>query len=98
MGATTFYTSANGATANEAFKKAVEKAKYDHGHSGYTGTIAEKSSFILLGEVLSSEAYSKADKMIDEADSRVDDKWGPAGCFKITDKPNTWYFFGWASN
>lgn len=46
MGATTFFTYATGKTAKEAFASAQAEARYDHGHSGYTGTIAEKPSFI----------------------------------------------------
>lgn len=46
MGATTFFTFATGKTASEAFASAQAEARYDHGHSGYTGTIAEKPSFI----------------------------------------------------
>jgi hypothetical protein len=34
-----------------AFDKAVEAARYDYGHSGYTGTIAEKDEFKFFGDV-----------------------------------------------
>lgn len=43
MGATNFYTEANGATLSEAFRNAVDNAHYEYGHRGYTGSIAEKS-------------------------------------------------------
>lgn len=46
MGATSFFTYATGKTVNKAFASAQADARYDHGHSGYTGTIAEKPSFI----------------------------------------------------
>ena len=46
MGATSFFTYATGKTVSEAFASAQAEARYDHGHSGYTGTIAEKPSFI----------------------------------------------------
>ena len=46
MGATSFFTYATGKTVSEAFASAQADARYDHGHSGYTGTIAEKPSFI----------------------------------------------------
>lgn len=48
MGATTFSTISNGTTASKAFWEAVEQANYNHGHSGYTGTIAEKNSFKMI--------------------------------------------------
>jgi hypothetical protein len=35
-------------TADQAFDLATEQARYDYGHAGYTGTIAEKHDFILL--------------------------------------------------
>jgi len=35
-------------TARAAFDGAVEDAKYEHGHGGYTGTIAEKQSFVMI--------------------------------------------------
>ena len=41
MGACEFGTTSEGATAKEAFKRAVEDAQYEHGHGGYSGTIAE---------------------------------------------------------
>ena len=34
--------------AEDAFRAAVQQAQYDHGHSGYTGTIAEKGDFVML--------------------------------------------------
>lgn len=46
MGATDFQTTVKARTAQAAFKKAQEQARYDHGHAGYTGTIAEKPSFV----------------------------------------------------
>lgn len=46
MGALAFVTTAHGRNVEEAFNNAAEKARWDHGHSGYTGTIAEKPSAI----------------------------------------------------
>lgn len=42
MGATNFETTATGKTLAEAFRNAVDDARYWHGHGGYSGTIAEK--------------------------------------------------------
>jgi hypothetical protein len=94
MGATTFITKATGKTAKSAFKVAIKEAQYHYGHSGYTGTIAEKQDFIEVTLPKGEDPVKFADKMID--DPRFDDKWGPAGCVKI-DK-DTFLFFGWASN
>jgi hypothetical protein len=48
MGAMDFRHVAAGQTAGEAFDRAVREARYEHGHGGYTGTIAEKSSYLLF--------------------------------------------------
>jgi hypothetical protein len=47
MGAQTFEDRAQGKTAKEAFSAAQEQAYWEHGHGGYTGTIAEKPGFVL---------------------------------------------------
>ena len=48
MGATTFFNIGKGATAQEAFDRLHQQALYQHGHGGYTGTIAEKSTYTLF--------------------------------------------------
>jgi len=48
MGAQDFYEVASKKdypTAVSAFEALVKSAQYDHGHAGYTGTIAEKGGF-----------------------------------------------------
>ena len=123
MGATTFYDVVKGSSAKDAFEKAVEEAQYEYGHGGYTGTIAEKDSFVMITppfkatitvtpEMTTTEIKALtrevrklfmdyAEQLIEDSDSRVDDKWGPAGCLEI--KPSTkdsdgeYLFFGWAS-
>ena len=46
MGASNFVTIGKGKTAQEAFDRLTQEARYYHGHGGYTGTIAEKRSFV----------------------------------------------------
>ena len=48
MGAETFEIFGYGKTAREAFSAAREDAQYEHGHGGYTGTIAEKDSYVRI--------------------------------------------------
>jgi hypothetical protein len=48
MGAETFETFGYGKTAQEAFSVARKDAQYEHGHGGYTGTIAEKQNFTVI--------------------------------------------------
>jgi len=45
MGASQFFTTAKGHTADEAFRSAQAEARHEHGHGGYTGTVAEKRAF-----------------------------------------------------
>jgi hypothetical protein len=103
MGAEQFFTTSSGKTAKAAFKSAVDDALYDHGHSGYSGTIAEKQDFIMCSkDVFASytEAEDFAYKLMDDPNCPVDDKWGPAGCvlFKTKKDETSYLFFGWASS
>jgi hypothetical protein len=96
MGATSFVTRAAGSSAQAAFASSVEQAQCEHGDCGYTGTIAEKTSFVLVGRAKSlSEARDRAYQLIDEG--RISDKWGPASCIEI-EGTDEFVFFGWASS
>jgi len=95
MGACTFSTVAHGVDANDAFKSAVECARYEHGHGGYTGTIAEKQRFVMIDLPEGQSAGSFIEELLDDDDSRICDKWGPAGCIDLGN--NKYVFFGWAS-
>lgn len=104
MGAEYFETRSKGKTVEAAFKAAVKKAQYDHGHAGYTGTIAEKRSegFKLVkvpdewaklplkyvGEVTEDQALMEK--------LNICDKWGPCGAVQLAE--DEWVFFGWASS
>lgn len=96
MGASTFMVTAEGKTAKEAFKNARADALYEDGHGGYTGTIAEKDSFVMITCELGMDPYEYADDLINEDDSRIEDKWGPAGCIALGG--DKFLFFGWASS
>ena len=100
MGANTFFTEASGKNAKEAFKLAVEDACYDYGHAGYTGSIAEKDSYVCIPCPDGIDAYDYADQLIEEGDPRIDSKWGPAGCILLSEgeEGNRYLFFGWASS
>lgn len=101
MGANWFWTSSYGHTAQEAFDTAVEDAKYEFGHGGYTGSIAEKGHFTVLSlpdDVDFSEENVEDLVEHDSTFREVEDKWGSAGCLKHPRKKNTWVFFGYASS
>lgn len=114
MGATTFHTriTVPRATSDaEAFRKAREHAQHENGHGGYSGTIAEKSSFTLIARVKSeANANAIANALLhddptgiatyrQEAKDIVDDKWGPAGALRypIDAQNDGVLFFGYAS-
>jgi len=70
MGGTTFSHSAKGKTAQEAFQNAVEEARWEYGNSGYTGSIAEKHSFVMIKLPDGEEPQDYSDKLIDRQDKR----------------------------
>jgi hypothetical protein len=106
MGAEQFTTLAEGADPAAAFAEAVRRAEFEHGHGGYTGTIAEKGSFTVIDAAprTREDALDLARRLLAGADPRVDDKWGPAGAVPLAADSSTaagpegWLFFGWASS
>lgn len=68
-------------TPKELFKAAVEQAQWDHGHAGYTGTIAEKDSYVMRngGKPMPEEFVD----LFVTKDTDENDKWGPAFCVPI---------------
>jgi hypothetical protein len=99
MGAQSFEVYAKGKTAREAFAKARDEAQWECGHGGYTGTIAEKGTFVVCGSAKTEvEARRLVNNLFNEDDRRIADKWGPAGCVEIHDGTNTFIFFGYASS
>jgi hypothetical protein len=103
MGAEQFKDATFGATVKEAFDSAVTSARYDYGHAGYTGTLAEKSEFTVISDtegMTREAADALADKLLFDGDKRIDDKWGPAGAirFDVPGEEPGWLFFGWASS
>jgi hypothetical protein len=95
MGSAVFLTAQRGDNAEEAFFEAVRRAKYDYGHAGYTGTIAEKDAYVVIPLPEGEDAIEFANRLIEDYDPRIDDKWGPAGCIPLN--PTEFLFFGWAS-
>lgn len=85
--------------ADALFQRAVDDARHEEGHGGYTGTIAEKDSFVQAGVAAHrAEAQGMMDALWDNED--YTDKWGPAGALAILaegDHPGGYLFFGYAS-
>tara|TARA_B100001094_G_scaffold321192_1_gene368534 strand:- start:1668 stop:1958 length:291 start_codon:yes stop_codon:yes gene_type:complete len=96
MGADVFMITATGVSAGDAFSNARQDALYCSGHGGYTGTIAEKDSFDVVALKEGHHPRDYANKLIDDRDPRISDKWGPAGCFDLGG--GRYFFFGLASS
>jgi hypothetical protein len=95
MGAEYFSEVVEGNTAKEAFNNAVEEAQFEYGHGGYSGTIAEKTSFTMARDSVMDQEDAEiiAERL---SETKYSDKWGPAGCIPLKD--GKWLFFGWASS
>ena len=78
MGGTTFFTHGEGKTPEEAFKAARDKALYDYGHRGYTGTIAEKTSFVVIKDTLED-----VKKRVTQRLSQARDSWEKSGLERL---------------
>ena len=105
MGAHTFMRYSTATSASTAFYQARLQAQRNYGDRGYTGTIAEKDSFTIIPskeipEQMTAPEYAQS--LIDNCDSRIDNKWGPAGAIRqdshTQTQKETWLFFGWASS
>lgn len=101
MGAYDVVQEITGDTPGEAYAEAVEIALWDHGHSGYTGTIGESSGWAMARDLSNSvevqpmlldEAYDYAQTLMDETDQVQ--KWGPAVLIPLSEQPNTWVAVG----
>lgn len=96
MGACSFIQQATGKTAMEAFRAAREEALYEYGHSGYTGTIAEKYDFVRIYPPVGQDPNEYALSLIRAGDTRICEKRGPAGCIDLGE--GKFLFFGMASS
>lgn len=96
MGAQDFQETSKGGTINEAFENAVEQARHEHGHGGYTGTIAEKHDFTEIKCLPDKTPQQMMDLVMEDDDHWAQDKWGPAAAIQTGE--NEWTFFGWASS
>ena len=54
-----------GKTVGEAYDTQVDSDRYEHGHSGYTGTLAEKDGYVLIKRPTRITAGRLMDTIID---------------------------------
>lgn len=94
-------------TVEQAHASAVAQAQYEHGHGGYSGTLAEKHEVELYDERVMSlaDAQMIADRVLSHLGSahgvRCVDKWGPTCAIAVVDDADGhpgWLFFGYASS
>jgi hypothetical protein len=81
MGANNFENSIEADNIADAFSACVEQAAWDYGHAGYTGTIAEKDSYVefhLKPGVDPNKAINVVFKHLDYAAYDIDDKYARA--------------------
>ena len=82
MGAVNFTCEGQGNSLEEAFVEAREQAAWEHGHGGYTGSLAEKDSAIeARGIPDGMEAFDYADFLV-----RAEAHWNNQGAGSITGK------------
>lgn len=74
MGADEFVIMASGRTAAAAFNSAVREAKYENGHGGYTGTIAEKHSFVMIDDT-AQNVIARLDKKAAKPFNKTENEW-----------------------
>ena len=96
MGATDFNTVSLGRDAQSAFNNAVQSARHEYGHGGYTGTIAEKHQFVAVecparvttdklagwieGWEDAGKVPAKHRPLVERLQRVYEDKWGAAVC------------------
>lgn len=86
-----FITYGEGAHVDAAFRAAVAEARYEHGHGGNTGTIAEKDSYVVIEREPRSEraAEDLANQLLDAEDERIAEEWDPAGAIAVRGRYRT---------
>lgn len=93
MGASTDYRvfeAADWAAAEEKALQAIAAARYEYGHGGYSGTIAEAQGVKALRRPPMTEREAEALAFGGEADEGVAQKWGPGILLQLTE--GRWFF------
>ncbi len=98
MGAHNFEEVSYGATPEEAYRDAVDRAIYDYGHDPYNGTISTTSGFVHIPFEEGETAGEWQARILD--DPRVQ-KWMDCA-YRVNDTPvengrRLYIFAGWAA-
>lgn len=105
MGGHDFECTAQGKTAKEAYKNAVEQAEYDYGHEAYNGTISTTDGFKMMPpmEIVHQTTGGSCRRMETAGEHMLrvlnhTEKWGKAACWPDPHDPALWHFAGWAAS
>jgi hypothetical protein len=108
VSAAQFHVISEVADVGQAFAAEVAKAQFQYGHSGYTGTIAEKDGFEVFAkpagysveEVIAALEEQRTSKLAELLPADIwdayEDKWGSA--IAMQDDDGRWHFFGYAAS
>lgn len=89
MSASFFSTMTRESDPDEAFEAACNQAFWAQSPGGYTGTIADKESYVIVQAtpLCAKDAAVRALELQDAP--RVEDKWGPAGAIPVVGNTRT---------
>jgi|TARA_Y100000310_G_scaffold278982_2_gene297834 hypothetical protein len=77
------------------FETVVEQRAWDHGHGGYTGTLAEKEGMTVEFSKVLYGSLGAVERALENTD-----KWGPPLACRYTDRKGNsrWVVGGWCSS
>ena len=96
MGAMSFIVTGPDGTMEESFRTQAESDRWENGAS-YSGSLGMKDAVVLLtGWIFPNEtAAAEYAASVLESDSRIQDKYGPAGAVAFS---GGWVFVGFAAS
>lgn len=106
MGAHNFTDRAEGSTVEDAYRNAVDQARWEHGNNGYNGTISTTSGVV---DITAEYNQAVEDGKVDASDMGSVDDWEDSlisdpridkrgNCFGYQREPGKYTFFGWAAS
>ena len=84
-----------GQSPDGAFDAGTHAARLAFGNGGFTGTLADKGSYIVIRCPKIYEPKAYAEYLIDSQDQRIAEMWSPAGL--ILQGPGAWWCFGFSA-
>ena len=84
-----------GESPSRAFDIGTHAAKLAFGSGGFTGTLADKGSFILIRCPKHHDPEAYAMGLLARHDPRIADMWSPSGM--IQRRPCEWFAFGFSA-